>query len=361
MSIPPLIPRNRSSPSPHPLRPTSDNAVKLTNDDATVSRLSAINLNYLSDSHLHHFVRKSERRPPIINRGTYCRTVAIDDLIQKFLKADILGTTKNCDSNSNIASKQIVSLGAGTDTRWFNLAKNPSFIPYLQQTRYFEVDFAETTSKKISVIKRFESDFEASWNTKFNYDQNETELFSNNYNILVGDLRTWEEDVITNLTKHGFDINTPTLYLSECVLIYLSPSEGDTILSWISEHHKSSLAFFICYEQVNPDDAFGKVMINNLKARNLELKSLSKYPTLQTQQQRFLSLNWNTVQWITIKQYWDKIVPDAEKKRLSKIEIFDEVEEWNMIAEHYFVLWSCVCNPDREKEFQELKEAVRIV
>jgi [phosphatase 2A protein]-leucine-carboxy methyltransferase len=49
--------------------------------------------------------------------GTYVRTRAIDKLVEAFLESPS-GT-----------SKQIVSLGAGTDTRFFNMKASPSSGP----------------------------------------------------------------------------------------------------------------------------------------------------------------------------------------------------------------------------------------
>ena len=49
------------------------------------------------------------------------------------------------------------------------------------------------------------------------------------------------------------------------------------------------------YEQINPFDAFGKTMIRNLNARNIELKSYTTYPTTQSQEQRLLENGFTEV------------------------------------------------------------------
>jgi len=36
--------------------------------------------------------------------------------------------------------------------------------------------------------------------------------------------------------------------------------------------------------------------------------------------------------------YKQKLVPDTEKARIEKLEIFDEFEEWNLLQSHY-----CLC------------------
>jgi O-methyltransferase involved in polyketide biosynthesis len=55
----------------------------------------------------------------------------------------------------------------------------------------------------------------------------------------------------------------PTLFISECVLIYLAPEESQSILDWITANVQNTM--FLLYEQILPDDTFGKVMLRNLK------------------------------------------------------------------------------------------------
>src|SRR5690606_6221435 len=98
--------------------PARDDVIKGTDDDAIVSRLyartiiredyraanivarevcaklsmlyfydrSAVNLGYLDDPYVKHFVKRASRRPPIINRGTFVRTYALDVLVEKFIQ-----------------------------------------------------------------------------------------------------------------------------------------------------------------------------------------------------------------------------------------------------------------------------------
>jgi tRNA wybutosine-synthesizing protein 4 len=55
----------------------------------------------------------------------------------------------------------------------------------------------------------------------------------------------------------------PTLFLSECVMIYMEPQHSQAIISWIRESLKT--AFFCWYEQIRPNDPFGREMVANLK------------------------------------------------------------------------------------------------
>lgn len=180
--------------------PTPDEAIRSTDSDAALSRLlvelstflppaaaditpsacsSAVSLSYLDDPFASLFIkgrppRESYRRPPLINIGTHARTLGVDELVMRFLK----GPGKK--------GGQIVSLGAGSDTRFWRLmvsSTTPSLFEARYDTRdgqtaqaewimsflmplqsnpelkssvkkYVEIDFEEITSKKAAFIKR---------------------------------------------------------------------------------------------------------------------------------------------------------------------------------------------------------------
>lgn len=89
-----------------------DAAIRSTDDDAAQSRLSAVRKGYLEDPFVHLFVPRAHlapSRPPLINIGTYLRFRAIDALVQEFIEHWPDGRV------------QIVSLGAGSDTRFWRL------------------------------------------------------------------------------------------------------------------------------------------------------------------------------------------------------------------------------------------------
>jgi hypothetical protein len=61
----------------------------------------------------------------------------------------------------------------------------------------------------------------------------------------------------------------PTLYLSECVLIYLEPGEAQRLLAAAAARTTDAggCAAVAIYEQTRPDDAFGATMIANLEVQ----------------------------------------------------------------------------------------------
>ncbi|CEP10343.1 hypothetical protein [Parasitella parasitica] len=323
---------------------TSDDIVRGTNDDATVSRLSATDLGYFQDPFVKLFVKKPTRRSPIINRGTFVRSYVIDSIVSQFLTMPG-------------PKKQIVALGAGFDTRYFNI--KAGILNYngneLSQNlaKYFEVDFSEITMKKAMMIKKRKELYSLlGVEEQGKLGRGGMDLLGKDYSLLGGDLRNWP-DIAKRLLDAGLDLELPVLFLSECVFIYISPEESNAILRWITDQVKN--AMFILYEQIKPDDAFGKMMIRNLKSRNIELKGIRAYPDLMHQEKRFKDLGWQNVKAVDINTIHDKYLDRSEIARMSKLEILDELEEWQLLSAHY-----CVALAVRSSDFVQEFNAVQL-
>ena len=100
-------------PSPQPR--DADAPIRETDNDALLARLSASQRGYLNDPFVRYFVPRAhlqQPRPPLINIGTYVRSESIDKLVDAWLKL--------CKLDGNQC--QIISLGAGSDTRFWRLA-----------------------------------------------------------------------------------------------------------------------------------------------------------------------------------------------------------------------------------------------
>ncbi|KAI8985787.1 S-adenosyl-L-methionine-dependent methyltransferase [Pilobolus umbonatus] len=308
--------------------PSNDDIIRGTNDDATISRLSAVTQGYFKDPFVHLFVRRPIRRSPIINRGTFIRSHALDSIVQQFL-------------SMSASHKQIVSLGAGFDTRYFLikaglLGKEEKLISRLKC--YFEVDFPEITMKKAMCIKRKTELHQLLGDSdQVKIEKGGMILKGPSYCLLGGDLRNWPE-VVKSLMESGLDTSIPTLFISECVFIYLNPNHSADILKWITNHMRNTM--FVLYEQIKPNDAFGKMMIQNLKSRNIDLKGLESYPDLVDQENRFKELGWQYSKSVDINTIHDRYMDKNEFKRMAKLEILDELEEWRLLSAHYCITWA---------------------
>ncbi|KAL1842629.1 hypothetical protein VTJ49DRAFT_4677 [Mycothermus thermophilus] len=306
-----------------------DATIQGTDTDAAVSRLSAVDLGYLSDPFARFFVQgPPTRRLPIINRGTYTRTTAIDKLVDRFLT-----------TTASFPRRQIVSLGAGTDTRCLRLFASRQ----LHNITYHEIDFPDMITRKRTILESNtylktvlqtpESVSPASWRAVSASPE------TNNALILHGlDLRklcsTPDSPLLPNL-----DPDTPTLLISECCLCYLAPSDTTSVISYFTKAISAPIAIVI-YEPVLPNDPFGRTMVSNLAARGITMPTLEVYPTPADQEKRLRGAGFDEARSKTVNSIWDGWVGEEEKRRIDSLEGgLDEVEEWELLAGHYIVVW----------------------
>ncbi|CAO3594480.1 unnamed protein product [Absidia cylindrospora] len=226
-------------------------------------------------------------------------------------------------------------------------------------SNYFEVDFPENVVKKARIIKQrkelqaillqqssgSDDDNGSQQQQDIRLEKGGTEMSSHDYHLIGGDLRQWDQ-VVERLFAHGLDPQAPTLFLSECVLIYLPLDSTTGILNWIQT--TMSDCVFALYEQIRPDDNFGKIMIRNLQMRNIELKGIHDFPSLRHQERRFLDVGWDNAMALDINTIHDSVLDQQEKSRIAKLEIFDEMEEWRLLSEHYCVAWAYKSNHYKE-------------
>lgn len=117
--------------------------MRATDLDALHARHATALAGLLVDPYAVHFIPPASRRAPpvaapLIQLGTHARTWTVDLLVRQFLRREGGG--------------QILSLGAGTDTRFWRLkdefvAKGEAWGDRCR--RWVEVDFPEATAAKI--------------------------------------------------------------------------------------------------------------------------------------------------------------------------------------------------------------------
>lgn len=315
----PLADDNAAASSQESVEAARDKIVQQTDHDASSSRLSAVTLGYLDDAFAQAFFPPGQevaKRYPIINRGTYVRSTAIDELVVRFLRT------------APKQRKQIVSLGAGSDTRFFRLWSKSHFKG--TELEYHELDFEANVNEKRSTIRN-------SPQLSGYVKQAEQEGAMYRLNALdLRDLTAKSPPIIP-----GLDPELPTLLLSECCLCYLPPDAASSVLHYFSMNIKDSLAV-ILYEPIRPFDAFGKTMVSNLASRGIHLQTLKRYFSLEAQRLRLRTLGFTVGQGARdVYQIWehDQWVSQLERDRIEKLEWLDEIEEWKLLASHYCVAW----------------------
>jgi hypothetical protein len=146
-----------------------------------------------------------------------------------------------------------------------------------------------------------------------------------------------ERKLVGLAPKATIDFTKPTLFLSECVLIYLTVEQACEVIHWASTKFTNS--GILIYEQILPHDGFGKTMVKNLQvwllvvanasrtltlqlilwepkqARGCPLLTLMKYPTLDAQAERFKSLGFPMVEAMDMNDVWKKQLDHKDTQR----------------------------------------------
>lgn len=331
-----------------------DKVVRATDLDALSCRLSATVRGYfhdkgisaLFDSYQHNLqfcegytqlsagrqLRATFKEPkfPLINRGTFFRTEAINMVVARFV--------------ADYPRCQIVLMGGGSDTRAFRvLAAHPD-------VSYTEMDFAELAKiKKIAIANSpllrgaVRADLAPiSVLSREEMAALDSDLHTENYHLLGFDLR--------KLASHGaaalsfLDTSVPTLVISECVLCYLTPQDNEAVLLfWKGYVERVSV---LVYEPMGLGDAFGETMTHNLTSRGIDLHTFNKYPDLRSRLQFFAStLGFNVLLtdlallggYAGTQHSW---IEPATLARVSKLEMVDEVEEIILLLKHYCLIYA---------------------
>ncbi|KAG8741205.1 carboxy methyl transferase for protein phosphatase 2A [Ceratobasidium sp. 414] len=318
---------------PEPKHVDPDSAIRGTDTDAAHSRISAVRLGYLTDPYITPLVPRARlvpSRAPLMNVGTYVRSTAIDMLVEGWLGA----------AGPEGEKRQIVSLGAGSDTRFWRLMDKG----YGKDiASYVELDFAENTARKAKAITQTQG-LRTPIGSDIRLERGGTALRSQLYHLLPLDLRA-STSALSPLTTSSADPSSsppldpglPTLFIAECVFVYMLPGESSAIVQWFAETFNRTAG--IVYEMFGLQDSFGKVLKENLKARQIDLPGADVFPTLESQMARFSSNGLPNAKGRTLKDIRRENIPASELERISRLEHLDEIEELELVLAHYAITW----------------------
>ncbi|KAL3846475.1 hypothetical protein ACJMK2_017462 [Sinanodonta woodiana] len=295
----------------------SEDGVRATNDDAAQCKRHAVDKGYWKDPYISLICPKGQPKLPEISVGYYARVKGMRTLLDKFLKL----TSCAC---------QVVNLGAGFDTTYWNL-KDLRLAP----RNFVEVDFSGITSKKVAFIKRWKPLLEKVTSEDGEIQVSSTELHSQDYHLVAADL-TQISELEKKLKDSGIDKNTPTVFIAECVLVYIEPRKSEELLKWIVDNF--STAFFINYEQVNMIDRFGDIMLENLRARQCTLH-VEACKSLESQIKRYISQGWEGADAMEMFHVYS-CLPKDDIHRVERIEFLDEKELLDQLFHHYCISWA---------------------
>lgn len=134
------------------------------------------------------------------------------------------------------------------------------------------------------------------------------------------------------------DLTLPTLVMAECVFVYMNPEKSSEIIKYFSD--KFSILGFLNYEQINIDDNFGRIMIQNLKERGILMPGLPVCHDLESQKRRFYDCNFKVANAWTVHQIYKNHLDKAEVQRIESIERLDEKELLTQLLEHYCFVYA---------------------
>jgi [phosphatase 2A protein]-leucine-carboxy methyltransferase len=292
-----------------------------------------------------------------VSQGTYTRTNALDILINAFLA--------NSNPLSTPQLKQIISLGAGTDTRYFrlraqnrtrNLIYHEFDFPAVCASKWHMVDSNKTLSRD-GMIRQARNiaptdkdgdtdmsgrpvDGEPGWELLRSVEDDGGSGLEAGYICHPLDLR--QLSAVRELSAlRGLRNDVPTLIISECCLCYLEVDVARDVLKWFGDRISSLGA--VLYEPIGINDPFGQMMVENLAARGIVMPTVQRYKSLADQLGRLKDAGFGGesggANAITIEDIWDKWISPEERNRVDRLEGLDEVEEWQMLARHYAVAW----------------------
>ncbi|KAG7199649.1 hypothetical protein KM043_014242 [Ampulex compressa] len=260
-----------------------DEAIQATNDDASECKRYAVQLGYWSDPFINLFVKQTARKAPEINRGYFARVKGIEVFVEKFLK--ISGE-----------KGQIINLGAGFDTLYWKLRDNGK-----SPTNFVELDFPSITAKKCYHIKKHKQLIDTLNTEDGEIRFSTTDLHAANYHLVGTDLRHISE-LANKLMQAEVNFNLPTMFLAECVLVYIDSSAASALL----------------------------------KCRGCLLAGVEDCESLETQQRRFTINNWEGSNAWTMVEIYDSL-PETERSRIEHIEMLDERELLTQLLQHYCI------------------------
>ncbi|KAH8677272.1 leucine carboxyl methyltransferase [Xylariales sp. PMI_506] len=302
-----------------------DDLVMSTNSSSIVSKRSVERIYYPDEPHFFRFfVKKFQRRSPLINRGYHLRLHVIDVAVRNFLKRP---------SNK---TKVVINLGAGYDVLpWQCLTRYPE---NCQGVKFVDVDFPDLMAKKRLIVQEI-PELSSILDGQVASSDALIMLQSDQYIQLGCDLRDLERiqqslSTIVNIKDSDF------MFVAEVSITYMETQSADAVIKWASSLGQAE---FCLLEQILPDGKdhpFADTMMRHFEKLKTPLKSVFVYPDLLAQKTRFTSLGWQHVDVETLWSSWssDKYLTVEERRRLNEIEPFDEWEEFAIFGGHYCVV-----------------------
>ncbi|TLD34233.1 hypothetical protein PspLS_00787 [Pyricularia sp. CBS 133598] len=305
-----------------------DDQVMGTNNSSIVSKRSVEKIYYPDEPHFfRYFVKKFQRRAPLINRGYYLRLHVIDCVVRDFLREPLAADKK---------TKVVVNLGCGSDVLpWQCLTR---YSKECDSVLFVDVDFPDLILRKRNVVLET-AELRDRFAPLATLDTPPIFLRSSRYVQVGCDLR--DIGSLQKALESLVEIKAASfLFVAEVSITYMETDAADAVIQWASTLCDST---FCLLEQILPDGPrhpFAQTMIKHFERLNTPLKSIDKYPTQQSQSERFQQRGWSNVHCWTLWQAWadSRFLTAEDRRKLDDVEPFDEWEEFALFGSHYVLL-----------------------
>ena len=165
------------------------------------------------------------------------------------------------------------------------------------------------------------------------------------YHLIGFDLRLSPLQLFETLQSalHGFDPSVPTLFLFECVLMYLPESSAISLLRGISSVCGPN-AIVAIYDPVLGNDGFGRVMEQHLTRAGVAVPPtvdsndqlcLTACRTIDSHLDHLTACGFDIATGCNLLAAYDTVIGLAQRARANAVEMLDEIEEWMLIMRHY--------------------------
>ena len=301
---------------------------------------------YYQDDFILDLNEEPQKFLPIMNKGTWSRIKAVRDPIEEIINKALETNTTTTDNNNN-DTIQIINLGCGLDSLHFYLKnKFSSSNTTTTKIKSLELDYKDICKRKVTRIKKSDKIKQIlNLDTQNNIIKNQR-IITSDYKLIDCELSYTNFENLTKILGYEFsefNSTSKTIVVAECLFSYMETEDIECILGLINKLYPNTILIY--YDLINPNDDFGKMLLTNLKHRDIRVPGLMAYPSLESHIERNSKLGFSSTNITSMNEYFTKHISNEEKAKVSKLEFIDEIEEFILLQKH-----ACICYASNNSE-----------